>query len=211
MKSNHRLSSVNSRECFYEYIAQCCGTRQICRAKNLQTEDGVSIPVVGKTGTTNGYRNAAFVGMVPKAQAGTWELMEGVTVATYVGFDDNTPMRFGRTTLSGASGALPVWMETVRGIGQSTFIGYPKVEMEFSAPEEFGFHSVVVNRITGHVNENGKLNVDLQSNVLWGQEPTIFEHLHQLMPMKFRSGKSLARFKTTNTSELTDVRLTFSC
>ena len=68
------------------------------RARKLTTEQGVSIPVVGKTGTTNGYRNAAFVGMVPKAQSGTWELMEGVTVATYVGFDDNAPMRFGRTT-----------------------------------------------------------------------------------------------------------------
>ena len=137
------------------------------------------------------------------------ELMEGVTVATYVGFDDNTPMRFGRTTLSGASGALPVWMETVRGIGQSTFIGYPKVEMEFSAPEEFGFHSVVVNRITGHVNENGKAETWIYNpNVLWGQEPT---HIRAFAPVDAHEvpqwKESAAVLKPPNTSELTDVRL----
>ena len=151
------------------------------RGTNTQNRGWGFNPVVGKTGTTNGYRNAAFVGMVPKAQSGTWELMEGVTVATYVGFDDNTPMRFGRTTLSGASGALPVWMETVRGIGQSEFIGYPKADMNFNAPEEFGFHSVVVDRMTGHVLENGSAETWIYNpNVLWGQEPT---HIRAFAPV----------------------------
>ena len=151
------------------------------RARRLSTDDGVPIPVVGKTGTTNGYRNAAFVGMVPKAESGTWELLEGVTVATYVGFDDNSPMRFGRTSLSGASGALPVWMETVRGIGKSAFIGLPQEDMDFDAPEEFGFHAVSVDRGTGYPTEDGTAEAWIYNpNVLWGQEPT---HIRAFAPV----------------------------
>ncbi len=179
------------------------------RARKLKTDEGVSIPVVGKTGTTNGYRNAAFVGMVPKAESGTWELMEGVTVATYVGFDDNTPMRFGRTTLSGASGALPVWMETVRGIGKSEFIGYPKEDMDFTAPEEFGFHSVEVDRITGYALEEGTAETWIYNpNVLWGQEPS---HIRAFAPVDAEEvpqwKEPLTVLKPTTPSDLTDVRL----
>ena len=146
--------------------------------------------------------------MVPKAQAGTWELMEGVTVATYVGFDDNTPMRFGRTTLSGASGALPVWMETVRGIGKSTFIGYPKADMGFSLAEEFGFHSVEVDRMTGHVLENGSAETWIYNpNVLWGYNlrRSTFAPVDANEAPQWK--EPLTILKPPTTSELTDVRL----
>ncbi|MGH9458309.1 MAG: transglycosylase domain-containing protein, partial [Thermoanaerobaculia bacterium] len=49
--------------------------------------------VAGKTGTTNDYRDAWFVGYAPDLLAAAW-----------VGFDDGTPLR-----ISSAEAALPVW------------------------------------------------------------------------------------------------------
>jgi membrane peptidoglycan carboxypeptidase len=179
------------------------------RARALTNDSGVYIPVVGKTGTTNGYRNAAFVGMVPKAQSGSWELLEGVTIATYVGFDDNTPMRFGRTALSGASGALPVWMETVRGIAKSEFIGFPKSDMTFSAPEQFGFHSVPVAADVGYPSEEGQAETWIYNpNVLWGQEPS---HIRAFAPVDANEvpqwKEPLQVLIPDTVKELNDVRL----
>jgi membrane peptidoglycan carboxypeptidase len=141
------------------------------RAKGITTQDGVQIPVLGKTGTTNGYKNAAFVGMVPKAEAGQWSVENGVTIATYVGYDQPKSMKFGRLRLSGASGALPVWMETVKGVGLSTFIGQPRSGMTFSAPEDFGFHSVSVDAKTGSIQAEGTGRIWIYDpNAMWGQD-----------------------------------------
>ena len=52
----------------------------------------------GKTGTTDDTRDAWFVGYTPRLLALVW-----------VGFDDNR-----RTGLTGASGALPIWVDLVR-------------------------------------------------------------------------------------------------
>ncbi|HSN67862.1 MAG TPA: PBP1A family penicillin-binding protein, partial [Thermoanaerobaculia bacterium] len=49
--------------------------------------------LAGKTGTTNDYRDAWFVGYAPDLLAATW-----------VGFDDGTPLR-----ISSAEAALPLW------------------------------------------------------------------------------------------------------
>lgn len=141
------------------------------RAKGITTQDGVVIPVLGKTGTTNGYKNAAFVGMVPKAEAGQWSVENGVTIATYVGYDQPKSMKFGNLKLSGASGALPVWMETVKGVGLSDFIGQPRTGMNFSVPEDFGFHTVSVDAKTGMVTEEGTADIWIYDpNAMWGQE-----------------------------------------
>ena len=141
------------------------------RAKGISTQDGVQIPVLGKTGTTNGYKNAAFIGMVPKAEAGQWSVENGVTIATYVGYDQPKSMKFGRLKLSGASGALPVWMETVKGVGLSKFIGQPRAGMTFSAPEDFGFHSVSVDAKTGSIQTDGSGRIWVYDpNAMWGQD-----------------------------------------
>ena len=68
--------------------------------------DGIA---AGKTGTTSNYRDAWFVGFTPKSLALVW-----------VGYDDNET-----TTLSGASGALPIWaryMAKVEPQNARTFI-----------------------------------------------------------------------------------------
>ncbi|MBX3340692.1 MAG: PBP1A family penicillin-binding protein [Nitrospira sp.] len=56
--------------------------------------------VAGKTGTTDGYRDAWFIGYTPDLVVGAW-----------VGFDDEDALH-----LTGAQAALPMWVEFVRQI-----------------------------------------------------------------------------------------------
>ena len=57
-------------------------------------------PLAGKTGTTNEYRSAWFVGYSPE-----------IVVSVFVGFDDNRPL--GRSE-TGAVAAIPIFMEFMR-------------------------------------------------------------------------------------------------
>lgn len=69
---------------------------------------GVQGPVAGKTGTTDGYRDAWFVGYTPDLVIGVW-----------VGFDDERPIK-----LTGSQAALPIWSELARRLiseGQPDF------------------------------------------------------------------------------------------
>ncbi len=56
--------------------------------------------VAGKTGTTDGYRDAWFVGYTSEVVIGVW-----------VGFDDERPLR-----LTGSQAALPIWMELAQRV-----------------------------------------------------------------------------------------------
>jgi len=56
--------------------------------------------VAGKTGTTDGYRDAWFVGYTSDVVIGVW-----------VGFDDERPLR-----LTGSQAALPIWMDLARRV-----------------------------------------------------------------------------------------------
>ncbi|MFM2246886.1 MAG: hypothetical protein RL071_2960 [Pseudomonadota bacterium] len=84
---------------------------------------GQAVPVAGKTGTTNGFKNAAFAGFVPKAGAEGWSWGQGFTIVSYVGYDDNRPMKRGSTRLAGASGALPAWIWTAQGLADAGLLG----------------------------------------------------------------------------------------
>jgi penicillin-binding protein 1A len=57
-------------------------------------------PLGGKTGTTNNYTDAWFVGFSP-----------GVTCGTWIGFDDRQSLGEKET---GAKAALPMWMDFMR-------------------------------------------------------------------------------------------------
>ena len=56
--------------------------------------------IAGKTGTTNNYVDAWFVGFSPLILTGVW-----------IGFDDNNTLGFGET---GGGAALPIWKEFMR-------------------------------------------------------------------------------------------------
>jgi penicillin-binding protein 1A len=70
------------------------------------------IPVMGKTGTTNNYRDALFVGSTYGR--------DGITVAVRIGFDDNRSL--GRMETGGRA-ALPVFREIVLKVYREKFIG----------------------------------------------------------------------------------------
>ena len=70
------------------------------------------IAVMGKTGTTNDFRDALFVGS-------TYGI-KGITVAVRIGFDDNRSLGSGET---GARLALPVFREVMRAIYREQLAG----------------------------------------------------------------------------------------
>lgn len=66
----------------------------------------------GKTGTTNDYKDAWFVGFTPDYLALVW-----------VGYDDNTP-----TNMSGAMGALPIWVSFMKEAVKNSQKDFPSPE-----------------------------------------------------------------------------------
>jgi penicillin-binding protein 1A len=79
----------------------------------------IRVPVFGKTGTTNDYTNATFVGFLPfPDDSGMTKLNaeHAVTIASYVGYDNNKPMRRGGVKIAGGTGALPAWIEIAKSI-----------------------------------------------------------------------------------------------
>ncbi len=79
------------------------GTAARAKAMGLQ---GI---VAGKTGTTDDYRDAWFVGYTPDLVIGVW-----------VGFDDGSDLR-----LTGAQAALPIWTDFARQVIPSNSPNFP--------------------------------------------------------------------------------------
>ncbi len=106
------------------------------RALSAVKVQGVEVPLFGKTGTTNSYRNAAFCGYIPAIRDGRWSWEGGFTLAVYVGYDDNREMSRGSLRLAGSSGALPTWIVTAQGLAAAGLLGAePPAE-----PLSFGEH-----------------------------------------------------------------------
>ncbi len=70
-------------------------------ASSAATAYGFNRPAAGKTGTTNDYRDAWFVGYTPQLTAVVW-----------VGFDQGTI----KAKLTGANTALPIWVKMMNKI-----------------------------------------------------------------------------------------------
>ncbi len=83
-------------------------------------------PVGGKTGTTNEFRSAWFIGFTPQ-----------IVVGTFVGFDDNRSLGHGET---GAVAAVPIFIEFMK----EALKGMPK--LDFVAPPGTVFAQVGPNR-----------------------------------------------------------------
>jgi membrane peptidoglycan carboxypeptidase len=123
--------------------------------KNPEGASKLRFPVMGKTGTTNDYRNVAFLGALPtyvKEKNGV-ALDSVIAIGSYVGFDDNKPLKSGRTRIAGASGGLPQWA------------AFAKEEMDIlGLPKQIDFLDISM-LATGEVplmltNERGELTVD---------------------------------------------------
>ena len=85
-------------------------------------------PFGGKTGTTNDYTDAWFIGFSPSVTAGVW-----------IGFDNRQSLGEKET---GAKAALPIWMDFMRaaidGKDDETFPaeGAPKKHLEVAVTED---------------------------------------------------------------------------
>ena len=81
----------------------------------------IPIPSFGKTGTASRFTNSSFVGLIPgpKAGSGHLDIQEGYAIASYVGYDDNRPMEGKYINIYGATGALPIWIDTANAIANS--------------------------------------------------------------------------------------------
>jgi penicillin-binding protein 1A len=128
----------------------------------------IPIPSFGKTGTSNRFTNSSFVGIVPGPSRGSSRLAlsHGYAVASYVGYDDNRPMKGDHVVVYGASGALPLWIDTVNVLLNSG--SYKKdlqvADLVFNLPAlqgvyEDGLEQVSVYPRSGlplHAGETGK-------------------------------------------------------
>ena len=87
-------------------------------------------PAAGKTGTTQDYTDAWFVGFTPQITAGVW-----------VGFDDKQ-ISLGKKE-TGARAALPIWLEFMQG----ALAGTPKLDFANVVPleQQAGEHQVHVD------------------------------------------------------------------
>ena len=101
---------------------------------------GFTRPAAGKTGTTNDYVDAWFIGYTPQYVAGVW-----------VGYDDNTPIGH---RLTGSSAAMPVWANFMIGAHDSLELE----EQEFYRPR-----SIISRRIC---KDTGKLATDYCPNII---------------------------------------------
>jgi len=92
-------------------------------------------PVAGKTGTTNEYRDAWFVGYTPDVVTGVW-----------TGFDDMRPLGDQET---GARAASPIWLNFMRSID----LGEP---LDFTVPENIAsFHIDPANGLLARTEQFG--------------------------------------------------------
>ncbi len=92
-------------------------TRLFIKSPNKNSPLKLSLPAYGKTGTTNDYRNGAFIGYVagPSNTAQGFSPEDGYIIAVYTGFDDNRSMQRKSFTGFGGTVSLDAWI----GIAQA--------------------------------------------------------------------------------------------
>ena len=118
----------------------------------------IPIPSFGKTGTSNNYTNSSFVGFIPgyNKKGGQMSMKDGYVIASYVGYDDNRPMKGKYLSVYGAAGALPLWVDTAKAVVASPdyVAGLQPADLIFSQmvlPEEIKreFRKEPVSPLTG--------------------------------------------------------------
>lgn len=118
---------------------------------------GLTRPAAGKTGTTDNYTDAWFVGYVQNLAAGVW-----------VGFND--PKR--KTTFPGSRGALPIWARFMTE-------GARGAVKDFDKPANVVFRSIDKN--TGLLKYEGKCPEEdiIKEAFVVGYEPKLICNAHR--------------------------------
>jgi penicillin-binding protein 1B len=118
------------------------------RAKAL----GLTGAIAGKTGTTDGYRDAWFVGYTSELVIGVW-----------IGFDDERAVR-----LTGSQAALPIWMDIARRM-------LPEQAPPFSPPA--GVVARAIDPKTGQL-ATSQCPEQVDEVFIEGTEPTVYCEVH---------------------------------
>ena len=113
---------------------------------------GLRGPVAGKTGTTDGYRDAWFVGYTPELVIGVW-----------IGFDDERAIR-----LTGSQAALPIWVDVARQL-------IPADSPDFPVPS--GIVSRAIDPRTGQL-ATAQCPEQVTEVFLEGTEPSVYCEVH---------------------------------
>ncbi len=109
----------------------------------------VRVPNFGKTGTTNDFTNGTYIGFLPypSESSNTLSADNAITIATYIGNDDNTPMRKGWYKVYGG-GAIPAWEEIAISIVKNKNFAHkldwqnPETTREHLVPFNYGYNTV---------------------------------------------------------------------
>ncbi|MGH7254347.1 MAG: penicillin-binding transpeptidase domain-containing protein, partial [Nitrospirales bacterium] len=109
--------------------------------------------VAGKTGTTDSYRDAWFVGYTPDITIGVW-----------VGYDDGRPLR-----LTGSQAALPIWVAFAKQV-------IPPDSPDFPVPS--GIVTRNIDPGTGYL-ANAGCPEAIQEAFIAGTEPTEYCPVHR--------------------------------
>jgi penicillin-binding protein 1B len=113
---------------------------------------GLTGAIAGKTGTTDGYRDAWFVGYTSDLVIGVW-----------VGFDDERAIR-----LTGSQAALPIWMDIARRM-------LPEQAVPFSPPP--GVVARAIDPKTGQL-ATSQCPERVDEVFIEGTEPTVYCEVH---------------------------------
>jgi membrane carboxypeptidase/penicillin-binding protein len=132
---------------------------------------GLDFPAAGKTGTTQDYKDAFFVGYTPAFVCGVW-----------LGFD--TPQSLG---LTGAQAALPAWVK----IMQDSAPAHPR-----DFPEPAGIVNAIVDPETGGL-ATASCAKRVKLPFLVGTEPGAYCALHGDESVASASGRNWGGWKGT--------------
>lgn len=109
-------------------------------------------PVAGKTGTTNGAKDAWFIGYIPQLVTGVW-----------VGYDQERSLGSGGT---GGQAAAPIWGDFM----QRAIMSLPSED--FTAPENVSF--VLINPRSGNLAREGTAGAVMECFIK-GTEPSSYD------------------------------------
>lgn len=157
-QGNPFLQNLNSTQVYDRRLAYVMTNilRGVTIFGTAASASKLGAPIGGKTGTTNNYVDALFVGF-----------SENLVVGTWAGFDDNRSLGYGET---GGKTALPIWIDYMEH-------ALPKYgSPEFVAPD--GITSVMINKETGKPLPAGSENGFLESYVT-GTDPNAEVNIYE--------------------------------
>ena len=128
-KEDRQISEISPealdmiRSCLRKVVTQPGGTAYSLTLENFP------VPIAGKTGTTDDFRNALFAGWTHGS--------EGITVVARIDFDDNRPLNSEHDNIkeTGARTTLPIVKEIFRKVYEQNLIGPAPQFPEYIEPE----------------------------------------------------------------------------